>query len=245
MDPTAILVENLTEALKQINVYVALGLATAVSALVLDHRATQGESSDTVNVPGNFIPMDPDTAKLVLLGICFVAGIMALYSAESATAVAHTLQSTPDLLEALCTYPSVATAPIPIRVVAALLPVAFVLPIILSTWLQLRKLTGEGAGGLIVGLGFFVARTALLRWFSRGYRVVCDITVMCGITLSSARSQGLCPPDGCEFSGGVLHLSGVEGPGNQYIRLTTFLLRRNFSLGQANLTLRVSSSRLI
>lgn len=157
MDPTAILVENLTEALKQINVYVALGLATAVSALVLDRRPTQEEASDTVKVPGTFIPMDPDTAKLVLLGICFVAGLLASYSAESAGAVARMVQSTPELLEALCTYPSVATAPIGIRVIAALLPVAFVLPIILRTWLPLRKLAGEDVGGLIAGLGFFVA----------------------------------------------------------------------------------------
>jgi hypothetical protein len=53
--------------------------------------------------------------------------------------IAERLQSTPGLLSAACTFPSVATAPIGVRLLAAILPVLF-------SFIALWRLVGrEGA----------------------------------------------------------------------------------------------------
>jgi hypothetical protein len=156
-DPTAILITNLQGALQQLNTYVAVGLTTAVSAFVLDRRPPGPAGSDPVPIPGGFVPMAPETAKLVLIGVCFVVGLMAAYAAESADSIARMLQTNLELFKAACTYPSVATAPKGIRLLAAALPVAFVVPIMWRTWSRIRALSpGEDWGGLIALIGVIV-----------------------------------------------------------------------------------------
>jgi len=154
-DPTAILVNNLTEALRHVNVYLALGLISAVSAFVLDRQPSDHGDTTTVSVLGGFVQMPREPAKMVLLGICFVAGIMAYYAASGAVGIALRLQIAPEILVAACTYPSVATAPLGVRIIAAGMPLAFVAPIVWRTWSRLRTVTREDGGGLIALFGFF------------------------------------------------------------------------------------------
>jgi hypothetical protein len=92
---------------------------------------------------------------MVLLGVCFVAGMMAYFAANGGAGIALRLQTAPEILAAACTYPSVATAPLGVRIIAAVLPVAFVAPIVWRTWSRLRSVAKEDGGGLIAVLGFF------------------------------------------------------------------------------------------
>ena len=74
-----------------------------------------------------FVVVDPKTALVLLLAICVLVGAMASYSAEAANAIAVELRScSPDLLDAVRTFPSFATSPYPgVRYAAALLPLFF------------------------------------------------------------------------------------------------------------------------
>lgn len=155
VDPTTILVDNLRDALSHISTYLALGLATAVSAFVLDRQASDQGALTQVPIAG-FVPMTPETAKMVLLGICFVAGIMAYFAAGGAIRIALRLEKTPEILSAACTYSSVATTPVGVRIIAAGMPVAFAAPILWRTWLRIRAVAPEERGGFIALLGFFL-----------------------------------------------------------------------------------------
>ena len=171
-DLTTILIANFDEALKQINTYVTLGVTSAVSALVLDrspqdsgnlHRALKRRlvpttpdsgNATTISVPGVLVPISPETAKWVLVGVCFVVGAMASYAAESAVNTARMLQTDAETFKAACTFPSLATAPIGMRLLAALAPIAFVAPIMWHAWSLVRvKSPNEGWGGLIALVG--------------------------------------------------------------------------------------------
>jgi hypothetical protein len=122
-DSTAILITSLQGAFQQLNTYVAVSLAAAVSVFALDRRSPDAADSAPVQLPAGFVPMTRDAAGLVLLGIWFAVGVMATYTAESAVSIARILQTNPEIFKAACTYPSVATAPIGIRFLAAALPV--------------------------------------------------------------------------------------------------------------------------
>ena len=161
IEPTQLLVNNLLDAFRQLNTYLAVGLGASVSALALDRANFPLSKKKPVEVKG-FVPMAPETAKLVLMGITFVAGLMGSYAAESAAGIVNMLQGSPDVLAAACTYSSVATAPIGVRILAALLPVIFVALILLR-----KDLRGPGAyttlflfGGAYGLIGLTLARIA-------------------------------------------------------------------------------------
>ena len=143
MDPTAILVNSLTEALRQIHDSVAIGLTSAVAVFVLDRQqkraAAQGSAADQLTVPVFGVPVGRDGATWLLLGVYFVAGLMAAYAAESAAAIVARLSTTPALLSAACTYPGVATAPIGVRLIAALSPAAFATIVLWRMYRRLRS----------------------------------------------------------------------------------------------------------
>src|SRR5689334_6902493 len=100
IDTTSLLDVNLTEAFKQINQYLALGILTSISALAL-HVAPRSNPNEPYSVQG-LPPMDRDAATLVLLGIAFVAGVMGSYAAESAAGIVNRLRSSQDVLAAAC-----------------------------------------------------------------------------------------------------------------------------------------------
>ena len=109
-DTDQLLKENLIEALKQVHQYIVLGLGTSVSALALALKTTAVGAESSVTVPGTFVAVDPQAARAVLLAVCFVAGAMAYYSADAANRIARRMKTSPELLEAAATYPSIAGA---------------------------------------------------------------------------------------------------------------------------------------
>lgn len=121
-EATTILVANWGEALKQLNVYLALGATSAISALALRRRGKDGEP---VTISGGLVPMAPETAQQVLLGVCLVAGALAAYAAVNAGEAVRLLRPQPEIVEALCTFPSVATASLGSRLLAAVVPSGF------------------------------------------------------------------------------------------------------------------------
>jgi hypothetical protein len=173
MDPIAILVDNLTDGLRQITTYVTLGLVAAVSAFALEFRPSDPAPVSGPLVP---IPMAPDAAKTLALGICFVAGVMASVTTDGAVHIADKLGAgAPNLLAAACSYSSVATAPIGIGLGAALLPLLLATGVMWRIRTRLRKLDPK-EHGLIPLLVFLVPygalSIALIHLPCRGLEVV-------------------------------------------------------------------------
>jgi hypothetical protein len=156
-DATTILVDNWGEALKQLNVYLALGVTSAVSAAALG-RPAKGE--EPVTVLGGFVPMAPQAAQQLLITVCFVAGALAVYAAAGAGESARLLQSQGEILRALCTFPSVATAALWARVLAALAPPAFAALAVLG----LRETPRWGRALLFVGMLVPYVPLAVILW---------------------------------------------------------------------------------
>lgn len=148
-DSVAILTAAFLKALENFDVFLALGLSAAVSAQILDQRlaprmeaaikvATGKATPDDqalldlpsceklVEVPGTFITVTLPTAKWLLVGIAFVAGLLAYTTSLSAVLAAEELSNRSDLLGVLCLNPSILTAPVELRVFAALLPAVFI-----------------------------------------------------------------------------------------------------------------------
>ncbi|MGH2359187.1 MAG: hypothetical protein ACRDGM_01425 [bacterium] len=156
-DAEQVLLANLNEALRQVQWYVVLGLGTSISALAL---AVTGPATDAaeprVTVPGTFVAVDPQTARVLLLAICVLVGAMASYSAESANVIAVRLQkSSPALLDAARTFPTIATSPYPgVRYAAAALPLLFSLAAIVVATVRHKP---SDWTGLWVGLIFLGA----------------------------------------------------------------------------------------
>lgn len=165
-DATMVLVNNLTEALTQATNYLTLGLATSVSAFAVDRGLVKPAAAGNVNV--SWLPpgLEPETAKAFLLGLCWVAGAMAVYAIEAADRVAGLLASTPEALRAACAYPSLATAPLGYGLAAAVLPLAFVTPVMWRVHTSIRRaLPGEDTFmlPLIFLIPYGAAITALWR----------------------------------------------------------------------------------
>jgi hypothetical protein len=154
MDPVSLYVQNLLEAFRQLNQFLGLALATSVSALALERRAA-ASSEKPIEYPG-MVPLSREDAQLVLIGIAFLAGLMGSYAAESAAGIVSQLVGAPNVLKAACTYPSVATAPVGIPVIAAALPVIFAAPVFWRKWRHVKE---RGILGL---LGLFAIPFAVL-----------------------------------------------------------------------------------
>jgi hypothetical protein len=138
MDITALLVTNLLEGFKQLNTYLLLGLVASISALALERGATLPVKSETVTILGGFPALPRPTAQLLLVGIAFVAGLMASYSAEATSRIVTMLGTSP-VRSAACTFPSVATAPIGVPILASVLPVLLIGIVLYRKWRSLRE----------------------------------------------------------------------------------------------------------
>ncbi len=155
MDPTTILVDNLRDALEQVTRYLGLGLVAAISAFVLDRApAQEGSGSEETELKGFFVKMPRHVAQLVLLGVYFVAGMLAYVASQSALKILAQLPE--PILAAACTQASVATSAVGYRVIGSVLPIAFVLPILWRQWQRLRAVSREDSGGMIALVGFFM-----------------------------------------------------------------------------------------
>lgn len=163
-DVTSMLAANLVEAFKQLNQFVTLGLVTSISALALDYQEKPvGRRNDPSSTPdekvavvGGFAPVSREAAQLLFVGVSYVAALMGSYSLQSASYIVGRLGVSTPMVEAACTYSSVATGPVGIRVAGAGLPAVFVGLVIGRKWWRLRE------PGLFWMLAIFVGTYAIL-----------------------------------------------------------------------------------
>lgn len=129
-----IYVENLKEALNQLQRYLVVGLGAALFYFVLCLRADASSEPVTLPVPGISISTDAAFARMTALVLTMVAGMLASWSAERAGRItAHITARAAEnpvlrrVQEALRTYPSIATDTYPAaRVVASLTPAVLI-----------------------------------------------------------------------------------------------------------------------
>ena len=125
-DAIDIYVQSVSEALKQVTTYSGIGLTSAMSAWLLDGPGRRAKAKDPVTVPFIAVALSADIAKRILIGIAAGFGAMALVAADSAARAMTLLQDHRAILDAACTYPSIATTSFGLRVASAALPPALV-----------------------------------------------------------------------------------------------------------------------
>jgi hypothetical protein len=163
-EETSLLTANLVEAFKQLNQFVTLALVSSVSALALDNHAkpagprtkASAAPDEKVAVVGGFAPMSRDAAQLLFVGICYVAALMGSYSLQSASYIINRLGASSQLVDAACTYSSVVTGPVGIRVAGAAVPAILAGVVIAKKWWRLRE------PGLFWMLTIFIGTYAIL-----------------------------------------------------------------------------------
>jgi len=184
-----LLVENLLEALRQIQNYLVLAFGTSASALALavtlwkwgkrqeelrpklvpepapKEKPEQAPEHPEVVVPGIAVALDPYIAEAVFLALTCVAGLMAGYAAQSATVIVSRLPPIHGLLQAPSPFPSIATSPYPaVRFIPVVLP-----PLLAScaACLELRREkaapTAFGAWLVFIIVPYFLLGLALHR----------------------------------------------------------------------------------
>jgi hypothetical protein len=175
--PEEILVGNLVEALQQLQRFMVVGLGTSISALALTggratrkqrYKVTAPGSSvavdqrSDVTVPGTFVAVDPELARLLLLALCFVSGVMANYSADAVSLLYGKLSA--EMQVAACTFPSLATSKyVGVRILAAILPFVFAM---IAVWRVVRSysLALQDIGGWAIVLGAAYLPLTLQLW---------------------------------------------------------------------------------
>jgi hypothetical protein len=165
-DPISILAGGFIEALRQLNMYVALGLTAAISALVLDQRLAPGYEAAirivrgvaklgdeavalaptvpaVVNIPAASVEVPITTAKWLLIGISFVAGFMTYGATTSLTGIAAEISEQGELLRALCLHPGLATSHHIVRYGAVVVPAMMLGTVLYRDGRRLRQLRAD------------------------------------------------------------------------------------------------------
>lgn len=103
-DADRILVDNLREALRQIQRLLAAGLLASLIFLIIEVRP-----SDVVQLPAGLPPVTKFIAEGLLMAAYWSVGIQAGLVVGRAHRIAKVLARSPELRDAVLTYPSVAT----------------------------------------------------------------------------------------------------------------------------------------
>lgn len=166
-DSISVLCQGFVEASKQYTAYVAVGLSAALSALIIDWRlapryeaalrAFQNKeqpgdrellekppSSDSIKIPGASVEVPLWTARLILVGLSFVAGWLAYNAVASMNAIAKNLATNSELLAALWMHPGIATGDAFIRYGAAVLPAFFVAIVAWRDGRRVQRISSDG-----------------------------------------------------------------------------------------------------
>src|SRR4051794_34622317 len=109
MEPDKIHIDNLREALRQVERYVLIGFFAAFSFVLLQF----GTPGQAYSVPGFTIPVDPITAKVLLVAAYIVAGYIAFGNLEVAK-VATSSIANDSLLNATLLHPTLTTSVYPV-----------------------------------------------------------------------------------------------------------------------------------
>lgn len=163
MDATAVLVENLREALRRVQWSVTVGLTASLSLLLLQFSTLAPGATQT---PGPVVPVDQVTAKLLLVAAHVVAGFLALGSLWEAGRIAREIKDTP-IREAALRYPSFATSPgLEVRLPASLLPpLLFVVAV--ARWAVTASGNQDPVGFIIFAVFFGAVPYCALAYHTR------------------------------------------------------------------------------
>ena len=125
MDTVDILVDNLREALRQIQRSVVFGLVASLSLMLLQLSTVTPGTAQPIQLPGLVVAVDSSIAKILLIVAHIVAGFMALASLEDARRVARSIKDRP-VRDAALLYPNAVTNSDPmLRFPACLAPPLF------------------------------------------------------------------------------------------------------------------------
>ena len=132
MDPKQVLVNNLCEALKQLQRYLVLALVASLSLMLLQLSSIP-LGGQMIQLPGVVTTVDVRIAKLILGAAHFLLGLLAIASIENAKNIALKINDQ-ELRDAALSYPTVATDTDSwVRRPACLAPALFFL-IALAAW---------------------------------------------------------------------------------------------------------------
>ena len=158
MNATEILLYNYRTALDQAQRYLALALGSAVGVWLL-----RGPSSVTkVMVPGIFVEVDWQTARILLLGFHIVVAFLATYTVETGLRLAAGLKSHPQIANAMDDYPNIPCSPWPL--VRLAVPI---LCMVLVGWAQFASSTAFGVGNVVAIVLLFSAHFTLITYLWR------------------------------------------------------------------------------
>lgn len=166
-DLNSILISNFSEALKQLNTYLSIGLTAALSALVIEWQSaphkdevamwlakgakgpapTESEQSKQVKLPFVVPELNAEHAKWLLIATTMVAGLLAYMAILAANSAATELQSEPEVMSAICTYPSLATMPKFVPEFASLSPAVLAGVVMWLNGRRLHIMLGQQASG--------------------------------------------------------------------------------------------------
>jgi hypothetical protein len=131
IDPKDILISNLKDTLNQLQRYMAFGLGTSLTLLVLAGTEPGRSSGDSagIKLPGEFfpVPVSVPVAVSVIISAYWIVGWLATIVVLRANDIVSRLRDAPELLEATLTYPSIPTMKEPgARIGLAVFPALFV-----------------------------------------------------------------------------------------------------------------------
>jgi hypothetical protein len=129
-----ILIENLKESLSKLQTYLIWGIGAALSFLLLS-VSNLGTATVAIPLPGALTTVNTTFARLIALAIAWFAGALATYTYERTVRIVSKMKSSPEVVRAILSYPSVVTEIYPgVRLMAAIIPAAFILFGFISVW---------------------------------------------------------------------------------------------------------------
>ena len=170
-----VLVDNLKEAIQQLQRYMVFGLGSSLFLLVLSSSHQQSGAGVEIKVPGDFIPgpVPLGMAAAIVVAAYWVAGMLATIAAARPKRIVWLLRSNANsyaegpkhnekLLEAVLTYPSIPTTKVHApRIILSILPaILFIAAALQSGWRPNTLWTSVLVGWLVLP---YLALALLLR----------------------------------------------------------------------------------
>jgi len=158
MNAVEVRLHNYRTALDQAQRYLALALGSAVGVWLLRGPA----ASTKITVPGTFVEVDWETARILLLGFHSVVALLAAYTVETGARLAEYLKSNSEIASAMHDYPSIPCSPWP--VVRLAVPI---LCLALIGWVQVTGSTAFGVSRFLAMLVPLSAHVTIMMYLWR------------------------------------------------------------------------------
>jgi len=141
MEAVEVHLHNYRLALDQAQNLLVLAFGSGVGVLLL----RLASPATKVTVPGTFVEVDLETARLLVLGFHIVVAALATYIVETCRRLAYFIESRPEIAKAMYDYPSMPCSPwLGVRVSVPVFSLGFV------AWAQFSGSAGFGLGDSVV-----------------------------------------------------------------------------------------------